>query len=373
VAVDGSLGPLEGFVVGVTANRRAHEQAELLRHRGAEVIFGAVIGTEHAGADESVHAATTAVIAAVPQYVVVTTAIGLRSWFDAAQSLGLDAELHRVLRSARLIARGPKAAAAAQTVGLDVWRAADDERMDGVRAVLETVPLRDTPVAVSCFGDDRRPLDQFLGEKGARVIAVQAYRWVRPDDDQPARMLVRAVTEHRVHAVTFTSAPAVDRLFGFAADLDARSELCDAFNTSALAACVGPVCAQAARSAGIIDPVAPTVGRLGLMIRALSDRLRTTRRRARVGAATLDVQGCAAIVDGARVHLSAREAGVLHELLAQPGAVVSRAAARRCAWGSEAVEEHAVTATVGRLRRKLGPAGAAIQALPRRGYRFVVD
>jgi DNA-binding response OmpR family regulator len=147
----------------------------------------------------------------------------------------------------------------------------------------------------------------------------------------------------------------------------------DAFNSSAVAACVGPVCAQAARSAGISAPVAPAVGRLGLMIRALSDQLRTTRRRVLVDRTSLDLQGCIAVVDGARVQLSVREAGVLRELLEQPGAVVSRAAARRCGWGSEPVDEHAVTATIGRLRRKLGPAGGAIQALPRRGYRFVAD
>jgi len=80
-----------------------------------------------------------------------------------------------------------------------------------------------------------------------------------------------------------------------------------------------------------------------------------------------------AVVDGTRVALTVREAGVLRELLAQPGAVVSRAAARRSGWGSEPVDEHAVTATIGRLRRKLGSAGAAIHALPRRGYRFVAD
>ena len=109
------------------------------------------------------------------------------------------------------------------------------------------------------------------------------------------------------------------------------------------------------------------------MIRALSDRLQATRQQRSVAGMALDVQGCVAVIDGTRVQLTAREAGILHELLAQPGAVVSRVVARRCAWGSEVVGEHAVTATIGRLRRKLGPAGAAIRAQPRRGYRLVVD
>jgi hypothetical protein len=36
----GSLAPLEGFVVGVTANRRSQEQAALLRHRVPRSCWG---------------------------------------------------------------------------------------------------------------------------------------------------------------------------------------------------------------------------------------------------------------------------------------------------------------------------------------------
>jgi len=44
--------PLDGFVVGVTADRRWSEQAELLRRRGAEVVHGPSIATAYLASDD---------------------------------------------------------------------------------------------------------------------------------------------------------------------------------------------------------------------------------------------------------------------------------------------------------------------------------
>ena len=45
------LSLLEGFVVGVTADRRADEQGDLLLRRGAHVLHGPVIHTLPLGPD----------------------------------------------------------------------------------------------------------------------------------------------------------------------------------------------------------------------------------------------------------------------------------------------------------------------------------
>ena len=42
----------------------------------------------------------------------MTTGIGIRAWIEAAQSWGLDHALLDALSGARVVARGPKAAAA---------------------------------------------------------------------------------------------------------------------------------------------------------------------------------------------------------------------------------------------------------------------
>ena len=44
--------PLEGYCIGITADRRWEEQAELLRRRGATVMHGPSIRTLPMGADD---------------------------------------------------------------------------------------------------------------------------------------------------------------------------------------------------------------------------------------------------------------------------------------------------------------------------------
>jgi uroporphyrinogen-III synthase len=140
-----------------------------------------------------------------------------------------------------------------------------------------------------------------------------------------------------------------------------------------VAACVGPVCAEGARAAGIHNIVAPSVGRLGLLVRVLSDALLQRRRELRHERCELVVQGRAVLVDGAVVNLSPREHAVLARLLMRVGAVVPKQALLRPGGQGVAVDAHAVETTVARLRRRLGPAGDALCAVPGRGYRLVVD
>jgi uroporphyrinogen-III synthase len=362
--------PLEGFTVGVTADRRAAEQAELLRRRGATVMSAPAITTTYLGSDERLRAATDAVLRRPPTHLVVTTAIGLRAWMEAAQSWGIDDDLLHGLRDTAIVARGPKASAAVQALGLEVWRSAPDERMQGVSDVLRTLSPQ-ARVAVQCFGDDEANVLDLLGGVVGDLVAIPVYRWEAPADDRRLHGLVSAVLEGRVDAVTFTSAPAVRNLFAAAAVEGATDTLRGSFNAGVVAACVGPACAAAARAVGIDDPTAPDVGRLGLMVRALSERLTATRRCFTLAGRPVVAQGTALAVGDGHVSLTRREADVLQVLSEKPGAVVSSSTLLRRVWGG-AGDDHAVGVTVGRLRRKLtdAGAGAALVTVPRRGYRL---
>src|SRR6266700_1678564 len=115
------LSPLEGFVVGVTADRRADEQADLLVRRGARVLHGPVIRTLPLGPDDDLRDATAQVIECQPDYVIANTGIGIRGWVTAAAAWGWDEPLTAALGTARVLARGPKAAGALHALGVDVW------------------------------------------------------------------------------------------------------------------------------------------------------------------------------------------------------------------------------------------------------------
>src|SRR3954463_14100689 len=127
-----ALGALEGFVVGVTADRRASEQAALFERRGASVLLGAALSTQYLGNEEALRRATEALIARPPADVVLKTGIGGRARFDAAQWWGLADDLLAALTPAAIYARGPKAVAAIQVAGLPAPVSVESERLDDV-------------------------------------------------------------------------------------------------------------------------------------------------------------------------------------------------------------------------------------------------
>src|SRR3546814_12343812 len=70
------LGSLDGFTVGITADRRADEQAALFERRGASVVLGRSIRTLPIGDDDDLRTVTEATIARPPQVLVAQTALG---------------------------------------------------------------------------------------------------------------------------------------------------------------------------------------------------------------------------------------------------------------------------------------------------------
>ena len=362
--------PLEGYTVGVTADRRWEDQAELLRRRGARVLHGPSIATQYLASDEALRAATASVCASPPDYLVATTGIGMRAWLETAQAWGMGEALLAALAPARVVARGPKSAGAVQAAGLTVWKTSPNERLDQLLPLLLAEPLRGGRVALQEAGAESRDITDAVRAAGAEVVEVPVYRWRLPDDTTPAARLVDAVCDGRVDAVTFTSAPAVQNLFVVAAGHGRDDALRRAFNTSVVAACVGGVCAGAARDEGVEDPVEPAVGRLGLMIRALSDRLEPSRRVLTLAGTEVAVQGFAVDLGERVVELPPLEQAAFTMLAERPGAVVSRSLLLQKLWGSTSADPHLLEATITRLRRRLGPCGAALRPSPGRGYRL---
>jgi DNA-binding response OmpR family regulator len=128
------------------------------------------------------------------------------------------------------------------------------------------------------------------------------------------------------------------------------------------------VCLDAARDHGLGSAVAPERPLLGAMVGALAEALSTRRICVRLRSAELVLAGAVAHVGGVRIQLTGREAAVLAVLARRAGRVVSKPTLLREVWGDAQADPHALEVTVGRLRRQLGPAGADLTTVVRRGY-----
>src|SRR5436190_11658427 len=353
------LSPLEGFVVGITADRRADEQADLLVRRGARVLHGPVIHTLPLGPDDDLRGATAQVIEHHPDYVIATTGIGIRGWVTAAAAWGWDEALTAALGTARVLARGPKAAGALHALGVDVWWRAPRESLSEVVDRLLAEPLAGRTVAFQLHGGDTPEVTEAIRAAGARVIEVPVYRWQLPDDRAAPYALIERVCNGDVDAVTFTTGPAVENFLELAREQDQEAAARDALNARVVAAVIGPYCANVARDLGLDAVVEPVASRLGSMVRALTDRLADDRIVVRTRSQTMVVQGRAVEVHDAQervMWLTTRERWLLDCLLRRRGAVATRSELGRAVWG-KSTDDHLLDVTVGRLRRRLGAVG----------------
>jgi uroporphyrinogen-III synthase len=368
-----TLRSLEGLVIGVTADRRWEEQAALLERRGAAVVHGPTITTQYLEHDNTLRGVTEEVIGQHADYLVANTGVGMRAWLEAAVSWGLADQLLAAFARMKIVARGPKAASVVIANGIDVWARASSERLDELVEILCGEPLAGCRVVIQEHGSDAQSFVQALTEAGATVVEVPIYRWKLPDDPAPARRLIERVADGRVDAVTFTSAPAVHNLFAIARRKGVEDGLRLGFNRGVVAGCVGAVCADGARREGIDAPLAPSVGRLGLLVRALSDHFAETYTTVQLADTELRIQGNLVLVGGEKLQLTPRERGVLAVLAARPGAVISRSTLLQKVWGPGDHDAHALEMTIARLRAKLGPCRRSLRTSAGRGYRLGPD
>jgi len=362
--------PLAGFTVGVTAARRADELITLLARRGAEVLPAPAIRIVPLADDTELLAASKMIIAEPPDIVVATTGIGFRGWIDAVDVWGLSEPLLAALRSARMLARGPKARGAIRAAGLREEWSPPSECSAEVLEYLLAGGVERQRIAVQLHGE---PLPDFCAElrcAGADVVAVPVYRWTAPEDTGPLGRLIAAAVAGTVDAITFTSAPAAASLLAHAAATGHLGEFESLLGRRTVAMCVGPVTAGPLLARDI-PAVWPHRARMGALVYRLAEDLSAAAPSLPVAGHLMELRGHAVVLDGTLRPVPPAPMAVLQALARRPGAVVGRPELLTGLPGG-GDDEHAVEVTVGRLRAALGDPGL-VQTVVKRGYRLPLD
>lgn len=359
---------MAGVVVLVTADRRAAELGSALARRGATLRHAPALSIVPHTDDAALAAGTRAVIAAPPDVVVVTTGIGFRGWTESADAVGLLDPLLDVLRSARIVARGPKARGAIQAAGLQADWVAESETSAEIAEVLLGEGVAGTRIAVQHHGAGSDGLDEAFRAAGAEVESLVVYRWGPPPDLPAQTASVRAAAAGEVDAVVFTSAPGAAAWLAAVDDEGVAAQVSERFSTGCLlAAAVGPVTAAPLRERGI-EPLVPDRGRLGSLVRAVVAHYDDQRTRALATVAgPLQVHRGAAVLDGRVLPLSPSGLQVLRLLVEAAGAVVPRDAVLAALPG-DSTDPHAAEVAVARLREATSK--DLIRTVVKRGYRL---
>lgn len=263
---------LAGATIAVTASRRATEQGEAFERKGAHIVYAPTVRIVPADADDRLRADTQTVIENPPQMVLVTTGYGLKGWLEAADGFGLGGPAREAISGADFYVRGAKGRGAVRSLGFqDSGIAAEEVTRALVDLALE-VGVEGKRVLLQQHGQPDAAQEQRLLDAGARLVTVVPHRWEEPEDVRAVYTLIDRIIAGDITAITFTAAPAVEALFGYAQEREKLPELVAALREKTAVASVGPVTSVPLQEQGIV-PVQPERSRMGAMIKALVEHL----------------------------------------------------------------------------------------------------
>jgi uroporphyrinogen-III synthase len=211
--------------------------------------------------------------------VVFMTGVGATALLREAEKFGrLDSALS-ALRRATTVCRGPKPVAVLRRHDVQVnATAAEPHTTTELLESLDAVGVKGRTVALVHYGERNETATGGLKRRGAVVDEICLYEWRLPDDVAPLERLVNDIVEGTVDAVAVTSQIQIRHLFQIADRLGKRQALADALTRDVVVAAVGPVCAAALRSHGVVPHVQPSHPKMGPMLLALADYFELTGR-----------------------------------------------------------------------------------------------
>ncbi|MFA7323559.1 MAG: uroporphyrinogen-III synthase [Candidatus Nanopelagicales bacterium] len=361
-------GPLAGYRIGVTAERRKDEIAAVLTRRGAALTIGPALRLIPLVDDDILRMRTQECVTQPCDVMIVTTGIGFRGWMDAADAWGMGNALRRSLTGSRILARGPKATGAIRSAGLrEEWTAPSESTDEVVRALLEE-GVEGLRVGIQLHGLPIVELKSALEEAGATVVEIPVYRWDFPDDIAPLDRLIRECATGGLDAVVFTSALAVAALLSRATQLDLHAQLIEAFRAQRpLACCVGPVTAAEFVREGV-PVILPERARLGDLLRMVSVEVPERMDQVlQLGEYRMTLRRDGYLLDDEFIAVPETPMAIMRELALRPGELVSRA--RLLELLPEATNDNALETAMARLRTKL-PSRQMVKTIVKRGYRL---
>jgi len=214
--------------------------------------------------------------------VIFETGVGVRYLTQTIEALLPRETWLAALEGARVVARGPKPAAALRELGarVDLY-VPTPNTWHQTLALLDTdLPVAGLRVAVQEYGKPPIELVEGLERRGATVTRVPVYRWALPEDLAPLRAAVVEIAQGRVGVALFTSAQQVEHLLLVAAAEVREAELRSALATCTVIGSIGPTTSETLRAHGLPVDIEPEHPKLGHLIAAVATGWRGTGKLA---------------------------------------------------------------------------------------------
>ncbi len=261
--------PLSGLRVLALETRRAAEMAQLIRRQGGAPVVVPSMREVPLAAGQDLLAAADRLFSGEVGMAIFLTGVGVRN-LNEVLAVHRPGRLVEALRRVRVVARGPKAAAALRKLGVEVHLVAPEPHTwrEVLQVLEDPLPAR---VAVQEYGRANPKFYEALRRRGAEVIPLRVYRWELPADTGPLRRAVRELVAGDFDIVLFTTPNQVVNLFRIAGEEGGQEALQGALRALVVAS-IGPSTTEMLEIHGIMPDLVPSRPRMGFLLQELADR-----------------------------------------------------------------------------------------------------
>jgi uroporphyrinogen-III synthase len=208
--------------------------------------------------------------------VVFLTGVGTRALVGVIERAYPRQTFIAALARTKIVARGPKPLAALRELQVPIWVAAPEpntwrELLAAIDARAEERPLGGARVAVQEYGVSNTELLEEFRRRGARVTPVPVYRWALPEDLEPLKNAVTAISRGEVDVVLFTTSVQLVHLWQIVVEMRLEADVRRGLARSVIAS-IGPTTSEELRRHGLAADLEASHPRMGFLVREAAEQ-----------------------------------------------------------------------------------------------------
>jgi uroporphyrinogen-III synthase len=266
----------QGLRVLALESRRATELAALISTFGGRPLVAPALREVPLESNTEALDFAAALMRGEFDVVVFLTGVGTRALVSVIERAYPREAFIGALARTKVVARGPKPLAALRELQVPIWVAAPEpntwhELLAAIDARAEERPLGGARIAVQEYGVSNTQLLDELRGRGARVTRVPVYRWALPEDVEPLKNAVTAISRGEVDVVVFTTSVQVVHLWQIVEEMRLEADVRRGLGRSVIAS-IGPTTSEELQRHGLAVDLEASHPKMGFLVREAAEQ-----------------------------------------------------------------------------------------------------
>lgn len=279
----------DGLRVLALESRRATELAALIRTYGGQPLIAPAL--REVPLESNVAALDFAAGVLLGEYdiVIFLTGVGARALVNIIERVYPGEEFLAALSRIKIVARGPKPSAVLRELNVPIWVTAPEpntwrEMLAAIDARAAEQSLAAARIAVQEYGVSNDELIEALHARGASVTRVPVYRWALPEDIEPLKHAVTAISGGAVDVILLASGVQIVHLWQVAGMMGRQADVRRGLSTMAIAS-IGPTTSEELRRHNLQPDLEASHPKLGFLVKDAAEHAAALLRTKRVRSA----------------------------------------------------------------------------------------